>query len=144
MSIEENKAVFRRIYKEFLSQGNFDVGKELFVTDYVNHFIPPGQPQGLEGQIQFIAGVRTAFPDLQFTIEDMIAEGDKVVGRVTWRGTHRGELMGIQPTNKKVTVDGVDIIRFAGGKAVENWYIGDTLEMMQQLGAIPTPDESGD
>ena len=144
MSIEENKAVFRRIYEEFLNQGNFDVGKDLFVTNYVNHFIPPGQPQGLEGQTEFIAGFRAAFPDVQFTIEDMIAEGDKVVGRVTWRGTHQGELMGIQPTGKKVTVEGIDIIRFAGGKAVENWFSGDTLGMMQQLGAIPTPGESGE
>jgi len=144
MSTEENKAVFRRIYEEFLNQGNFDVGKDLFVTNYVNHTIPPGQPQGLEGQTQFIAAVRTAFPDLQFTIEDIIAEGDKVVGHVTWRGTHQGEFIGIEPTGKKVTAEGVDIIRFAGGKAVENWYFGDTLVLMQQLGAIPTPGESGE
>ena len=92
---------------------------------------------------QFITAFRTAFPDVQFTIEDIIAEGDKVVGRVTWRGTHQGELMGIQPTGKKVTVEGIDIIHFAGGKAVENWFSGDTLGMMQQMGAIPTPGEGG-
>ena len=138
MSTEENKAIFHRIYEEFLNQGNVDVADELFVTNYVNHTIPPGQPQGLEGQKQFIATFRTAFPDVQFTIEDMIAEGDKMVGRVTFRGTHTGELMGIHPTGKKVTVEGIDIIRFADGKAVENWYSGDTLGLMQQLGAVPT------
>jgi len=138
MSTEENKAIFHRIYEEFLNQGNSDVADELFVTNYVNHSIPPGQPQGLAGEKQFIATFRTAFPDIQFTIEDLIAEGDKVVGRVTWRGTHKGELMGIHPTGKKVTVEGIDIIRFADGKAVENWYSGDTLGLMQQLGAVPT------
>jgi predicted ester cyclase len=125
----------------FIQGGNSAVVDELFVTDYVNHSIPPGQPQGLAGQKQFIATFRTAFPDVQFTIEDMIAEGDKAVGRVTFRGTHTGELGGIQPTGKKVIVEGIDIIRFANGKAVENWYSGDMLGLMQQLGVISGPGQ---
>ena len=141
MSMQANKAIFRRIYEEFLNQGKSEVAGELFDTNHVNHLIPPGAPQGLDGEKEFIASFRTAFPDVQFTIEDMIAEGDKVVGRVTWRGTHRGEFMGVPPTGRKVTVEGIDIIRFANGKAVENWFSGDMLGMMQQLGAIPTPGD---
>jgi predicted ester cyclase len=141
MSTQANKAIFRRIYEEFLSQGKSEVAAELFDANHVNHLIPPGAPQGLEGEKQFIASFRTAFPDVQFSIEDMIAEGDKVVGRVTWRGTHRGEFMGVRPTGRRVAVEGIDIICFANGKAVENWFSGDTLGMMQQLGAIPTPGE---
>jgi predicted ester cyclase len=118
-----------------------DVADELFVTNYVNHFMPPEHPQGLEAEKQFMATFLTAFPDVQVTIEDMIAEGDKVVGRVTYRGTHKGEFSGIPLTGKTVTFGGIDIVRFADGKAVENWFSGDTLGLMQQLGAIPAPVE---
>jgi predicted ester cyclase len=80
-----------------------------------------------------------AFPDTHMTIEDLIVEGDKVVGRYTMTGTHKGAYMGIPPTNKKLTMSVIEIDRFVGGKCVESWLKADTLGMMQQLGAIPTP-----
>ena len=84
--------------------------------------------------------LRSAFPDLKATIEDTIAEGDKVVIRMTWRGTHTGgEFMGIPATGKSVSIGVIDIIRISGGKAVEHWGQMDSMLMMQQLGAIPAP-----
>jgi len=79
-----------------------------------------------------------AFPDIHLTIDDMIAEGDKVAMRITWTGTHKGEFMGIPPTNKKITIRAIFIERFAGGKIVEEWGMYDTLSLMQQLG-LPVP-----
>jgi steroid delta-isomerase-like uncharacterized protein len=80
-----------------------------------------------------------ALPDIHWTIDDMVAEGDKVAARTTWTGTHKGEIMGIPPTNKKVTVSGIVIDRFAGGKIVEDNGIFDMLDLMRQLGPVPTP-----
>jgi predicted ester cyclase len=82
---------------------------------------------------------RIAFPDLELTIEDQVAEGDEVVTRFTARGTHRGELMGIPPTGRKVVVTGISIDRLVNGKTVESWTNYDVLSMMQQLGIIPMP-----
>ena len=84
----------------------------------------------------------TAFPDLHFTVEDLIAEGDKVVARLTVRGTQQGAFMGIPPTGKHVTVTGIDINRLAGGKSVEHWLNMDTLGLLQQLGVIPAPGQA--
>lgn len=83
--------------------------------------------------------IRAAFPDLHVTVEDMVAEGDKVVARVTMSGTHKGEFMGIAPTGKQITVGIIEILRIAGGKVVEHWNVVDSLGMMQQLGAVPAP-----
>ena len=85
---------------------------------------------------------RSAFPDIQFTIEDLIAEGDKIVTRYTARGTHRGDLQGIPPTGRQVTVTGIIISRFANGKFVEGWLDFDALGMLQQLGVIPAPGQA--
>jgi predicted ester cyclase len=82
---------------------------------------------------------RDAFPDLRFTAEDIIAEGDKVAARYTMRGTHQGEFMGVAPTGNRIEVTGIDIVRFEGGKMVEHWANSDELGMMQQLGVIPAP-----
>lgn len=90
-----------------------------------------------EGFKQFIKMVRDAFPDFHDTVEDLIAENDKVVLRVTCTGTHKGEFMGVPPTGKQVTVSAIAIYRFAGGKAVEHWNVTDRLSLMQQLGVIP-------
>jgi predicted ester cyclase len=85
---------------------------------------------------------RQAFPDSYFTIEDMIAEGDKVVTRKTFHGTHEGEFMGIPPTRRRVSISLIDIVRIAGGRVVEHWSLADNLGMMQQLGVIPQPGQS--
>ena len=137
MSTEENKAVVRRFYEEVVNQKKRAVLDEVFDLNLVDHFAPPGTPGGLEGARQTLGMFLSAFPDLHFTVEDLIAEGDEVVARVTMSGTQQGAFMGIPPTGKHVTITGIDINRFVGGKSVEHWVEMDTLGMMQQLGVIP-------
>ncbi len=136
---EENKALARRYVEEVINKGNLAVIDELAAADFVEHSPFPGQAPGIEGEEQLIGMMRAAFPDLHSTIEDLIAEGDKVVLRATTRGTHKGEFMGIPPTGKQVTVTEIHIIRFVGGKGVEHWGEVDMMGMMQQLGVAPTP-----
>jgi steroid delta-isomerase-like uncharacterized protein len=141
---EENKAILRRVNDEVFSQGNLDLVDELFAPDYVLH--DPGLPGGeLRGTEHFkqrwVSMFRTAYPDLQLSVEDQIAEGDKVVARYTGRGTHQGELMGIPPTGNEVSVGGIIISRVSGGRVEEEWNSFDALGMMQQLGVIPPPGQ---
>jgi steroid delta-isomerase-like uncharacterized protein len=140
MSVEENKAIFRRIVEEGFNKGNLAIVDELVATNHVNH---TDNVHGPEEYKQFITMYRTAFPDLHMTIEDQIAEGDKVVNRWTSRGTHKGDLMGIPPTGKQTTVTGMYVARIIGGKIVEEWGNLDALGMMQQLGVVPPPGEAG-
>lgn len=139
MSTEDNKALARRSYEAF-NQRNWSVYYELAAPDGVLHNASM-TIQGLDAYKQFISMYLTAFPDAQFTIEDLIAEGDRVVVRYTFRGTHTGDLMGISPTGKQVTVTGINIVRIVNGKAVEGWQNGDTLGMLQQLGVVPAPGQ---
>jgi steroid delta-isomerase-like uncharacterized protein len=140
MSIEENKTLARRMVEEIFTRGNLNLADEFVASDFVEHEeLPPGLPGGREGVIQLTTMLRSAFPDLKATVDDVIAEGDKVVIRQTWSGTHKGEFMGIPPTGKKVSFGVIDIIRVAGGKMVEHWGQMDAMGMMQQLGAIPAP-----
>jgi steroid delta-isomerase-like uncharacterized protein len=140
MSAEDNKSLVRRVYEEIINKGNLNLADEAFASDYV--YRSPGSPElrGPEGFKQLVTMYRNAFPDLHLDLDNLIAEGDTVVSRWTGRGTHNGELMGIPPTGKQVTVTGVVISRFAGGKAVEDWELIDSLGMLQQLGAIPAPE----
>jgi len=137
--LEENKAIGRRAFEEVWSQGKLDVIDEILTADFVGHIAGSPGIQGPESYKQFATMYRTAFPDLKFTVEDQIAEGDKVVNRWTFTGTHKGELMGIPPTGIQVT--GIDIYRIAGGKILEAWVNGDALGMWQQLGAVPKPGQ---
>ncbi len=143
MSAEENKAIARCVFEEAWNQGNLDPVDEIHSTDFVLH--DPSMPEdicGPEGFKQFITMYRIAFPDIHFTIEDQIAEGDKVVTRWTGTGTHRGELMGIAPTGVRGQgVMGITIDQIAGGKIVESWNAWDTLGMLQQLGVVPAIEE---
>lgn len=135
---DANKALVRRAFVEIFNKGNLAVAEELFAASYVAH--DPANPSTVRGPDfvkQDATIYRTAFPDLQITIEEQIAEGDRVVTRWTARGTHRGELMGIAPTGKQMAITGISISRIAGGKGVEGWDNWDTLGMMQQLGVIP-------
>jgi len=136
---EENKAIARRFFKEVWNEGNLSAIDELAAANYEDHNQPPGMPSGIEGVKQTIAMYQTAFPDTRMTVEDEFAQGDRVVIRWTARGTHTGELMGIPPTGKQVTVTGIDVYRVAGGKLVERWGEFDQMGMMQQLGVVPTP-----
>jgi steroid delta-isomerase-like uncharacterized protein len=141
MSIEDNKALFRR-WCEVISRNRLDRVEEIIAPDEVDHALPPGTPAGLEGVKQVFRLLHTAFPDLQIQIDDLIAEGDQVVGRVTARGTHRGEFMGIAPTGKPVSFNAIDVVRIAGGKIVERWSQADNLGLLQQLGAVPAAGQA--
>jgi steroid delta-isomerase-like uncharacterized protein len=139
MSSEHNKAIARRLYDQVWSQGNMTVADEIFTADVIDHASPPGSPSGLAGVKQVFGMYRGAFPDLVVTAEDLIADGDKVVARWTSRGTHRGDLMGMSPTGKQVSITGIDILRFEGDKIAEHWANFDMLGMLQQLGVAPGP-----
>lgn len=144
MSTKKNKALYRYFIDEVVNKGNLAVLDEYGAIDMVDHNQPgPDIAPGLEGVKQVFTMFRTAFPNLNFTVEDQIAEGDKVVSRVTVRGTHKGEFMGIAPTGKQVTVELIDIHHITGGKVVERWGIVDMLGMMQQLGVVPPPGQGG-
>lgn len=137
---EQNKVVMRRIYEEFWNQGNFAALDELVSPDYVLHFeTPPGFPDGREGMQRTIESFRAGFPNIHVQIEDQLAEGDKVLTRITIRGTHQGPFMNIPPTNKDVTFTAMVLTRFENGRNIEGRGEIDRLGLMQQLGAIPTP-----
>lgn len=139
MSAEQNKTLVRRFVDEVQSRGNIDAIDELCAPEFVNHSAPPGVPSNCEGTKQVTAVFRRAFPDSYFTIEDMIAEGDKVATRKTFHGTHQGEFMGIPPTGQQVSIGLIDIVRIMDGRVVEHWAMGDNLGMMHQLGVVPQP-----
>ena len=140
MSAEENKAVVRREFEEMFNQGgNLDAAEEIYAPDYVGHEPAFGDSHGVEGAKQFAADFRQAFPDLHTTIEEMVAEGEKIVTRFSTRGTHQGEIMGAAPTGKLVTHTGHQTDRFEGGKIVESWTNWDALGLLQEIGAIPSP-----
>lgn len=144
MSTEQNKALIRHIVEEIFNQGNMSRADEFLATNFVEHEeLPPGISRDREGVKQLTTMLRSAFPDFKATIDDIVAEGDKVVIRQTWSGTHKGEFMGVPPTGKSVSFGVIDIVRIAGGKCVEHWGQMDSMGMMQQLGAIPTPGQSG-
>ena len=138
MSTEQNKALFRQMVEEVFNRGNMSGVDEFLAPDFVEREeLPPGLPRDREGVKQLTTMLRSAFPDFKATIDDIIAEGDKVVVRQTWSGTQKGEFMGIPPTGKSVSFGVIDIIRIAGGKCVEHWGIMDSMAMMQQLGVVP-------
>jgi steroid delta-isomerase-like uncharacterized protein len=143
MSTEENKAIVRRFYEEVWGKRNLAVADELLDAKVVLH--TPRQTEAnivdREGYKQIVTYVYTAFPDLQATVEEMIAEGDKVVVRWAWQGTHQGEWQGIAPTGKPIRNEGITIFRLTNGRIVDDRFQGNGLGLMQQLGAIPAPGE---
>jgi steroid delta-isomerase-like uncharacterized protein len=137
---EENKQISRRFLEVFQS-GDLDAIDELVAENAVDHDpYNPHADEGSGGAKKTIQMYREAFPDLEFTIEDQLAEGDKVATRWTATGTHQGEVMGIAPTGNRSTVTGIVIDRIEDGKIVESWNSWDTLGMLQQIGAIPEPE----
>ena len=140
MSVEENKIIARRVFEEAWNQRDLDAVDEICATDFVRHDPASSNlsgPIGPEGYKQVITFYTTAFPDHHFVVEDMIAEGDRVVTRWTATGTHQGDLAGIPPTGVKGIVTGITIARFGEGKIVEERSNWDALGLMQQLGVIP-------
>ena len=134
---EESKAIVHRYVDEVINQDNMAVIDEIFDTAYVNH-TPAGDMYGPEGMKAFVTRVRTNLPDLEAIVEDIIVEGDKVVVRLTLRGTYTGEVMGIVSHGKRVTVPEIQIYCIANGRIAERWYVADRLGLWQQLGAIPS------
>ena len=144
MSTEQNKVLVRQMVEEIFNRGNMSQADEFLAPDFVEREeLPPGIPRDREGVKQLATMLRSAFPDFKATIDDIVAEGDKVVIRQTWSGTHKGEFMGIPPTGKSVSFGVIDILRIAGGKFAEHWGQMDSMGLMQQLGAIPAPGEGG-
>ena len=141
MSTEENKALVRRFVEEFWSEGNMSAADELMAPDAEIH-MPTGEVVDIDGLKSFAATFRESFPDWHSTVEELIAEGDKVAERWTGRGTHRGELQGIPPTSKRVEVPGSVFYRIVGGKIVEFRGQLDMMSLMQQLGVIPSPQQA--
>ena len=140
MSMEENKAKFHRTYEEMFNKGNLAIADDLIAPDFLNHEVPPGRnnrgPESMRGVVTML---RAAFPDLYFTVEELVAEGDTIMGRVTMHGTHQGLFEGMPPTGRSFQQDQMHLVRFRDGKAIEHLSVRDDLGMMRQLGVIPSP-----
>ena len=135
---EEIKALVRRQEEDLFSGGSLELADEIYAPDYVGH--DPSNPEevrGLQAAKQAAADYRRAFPDLRVTVEDLIAEGDKVAARLRVRGTHLGDLNGIAPTGRRVDFTGIVMSRVEGGRIAEDWANFDDLGMMRQLGVTP-------
>lgn len=140
---EQNKVVERRLIEEVWNQGHFAVVDELIAGDYIGHSTTPeDETHGPAGYKQFFAALRQALPDIHFTIEDQVAEGDRVVTRWTASGTHRGEFRGIPPTGRHGAITGTTIDRIANGKVVECWTNADDLGLMRLLGVVPALEQT--
>ena len=138
MLTENNKVLVRGYIEEVFNKKNLATLGELISPNHIDHSAAAaGSPAGPEGSRQLIGMMLTAFPDLHVMVEDMIAEGDKVVFRMTMRGTQQGAFGSIPPTGKQVAVSTIDIVRIEGGKIAEEWGIDDMLGMLQQLGLVP-------
>jgi predicted ester cyclase len=140
MSTEHNMALVRRYFEEVFSKGDFAAADEILDANHANHFAgnPPGLPSGAEGYEHLLAMYRDAFPDLHATIEDQVAQGDKVVTRTTSTGANKGFLFEMYPLGKSFVVTGITIDRIAGGKIVESWGNLDQLGLLQQIGLLVT------
>jgi len=142
MSSETNKAIVRRFVEQVWNERRLDLVEEFFPEDYVGHSAGAPLSHGLEEVKGFIATVLNAYPDFTINIDDMIAEGDKVVTRWRSRGTHQGEPLGIPPTGKLITQEGMAVYRMVDARIAEDWFFPDTMGLMQQLGVIPVPGEA--
>jgi predicted ester cyclase len=136
------KEIVRRFVDEYQTGCSESAFEELLDTNVIDHNVPPGVAAGAQGVHQQFDGFRAAFPDFRATILDQIAEGDKVVTRKVFTGTHLGPLQGIAPTGRKVEIHVIDIVRVANDKIVEHWNCVDRLGLLAQLGALPQPAEA--
>jgi steroid delta-isomerase-like uncharacterized protein len=138
MSSEANKAIVVQLYEEVFNKGDLDLADKLVAPNAVTHDpqLSPFAPGGAPGLKAVVTMLRAAFPDDHHMIEDLIAEGDKVVARLTHSGTHQGTFLGLPPTGKHISTPSIHIFRFADGQLVEHWASRDDLGLLQQLGAI--------
>jgi steroid delta-isomerase-like uncharacterized protein len=127
----------RRFFAEIVNEGRLEVLHELLAEDFVEHETVPGAPEGREAVSWFVTQFRSAVPDLRAELEDPIVQGDKLVARSTWSGTHEGDLFGMPATGKRFRMNVIDIVRFDGDRVVEHWGVGDLAGMMEQVGLAP-------
>ena len=139
MSAQDNKEIYRHVLNELYNRANLEVIDEHLSPDFVYHVSMPGISPDRAGAKQFVRGITSAFSDIRYTVEDLVAEGDKVVARWSSRGVHTGELMGVPATGKEVTTTGISMARIVDGKIKEVWSEFDALGMLQQLGAMEAP-----
>jgi steroid delta-isomerase-like uncharacterized protein len=131
-----SKALIRQLFEDVLNAGRLDLLDSLIAGSYAEHNPAPGQAPGAEGVRAKIQGLRAAFPDLHFTLEELVGEGATVAARYHWEGTHRGSFLGIAPTGRRLLVRGMDFYRFEGGRIVEHWDNVDEFGMLTQLGDL--------
>ncbi|MBI1807255.1 MAG: ester cyclase [Ignavibacteria bacterium] len=140
MSVEANKLVVRRYFGELLNNGNLQVATKIFNRNFIYHDTGASEAiTGIENFKLFVSQFRTAFPDVHFTPEEEIAESDRVMGRFSFQGTHKGLFKGIQPTGKEIRLNGVKIFHCKDGKIKDIWVYLDMFNLMHQLGALPPP-----
>jgi steroid delta-isomerase-like uncharacterized protein len=138
MSLSENKALARRVLDEVWSRGRLELADDLLAPDFVGRPGGLGEPfTGPEAAKEFIGRLREGFPDITFSLDDMVAEGDLVATRWTATGTHEGEFMGVEPTERRTTIEGMTFFRFDDGTIVEGWTQPDALGLMRGIGAVP-------
>jgi steroid delta-isomerase-like uncharacterized protein len=142
MSAQNNREIVRNFIEEFQGRRNLDAIEEYLHPDFINHTAPPGTSQARDGVRWFFNAFYTAFPDFHAVIHDQIVDGEKVVTRKTFHGTHRGEFFGTPPTGREMNVQVIDILQVADGKIIGHWGEFDQLGLMQQLGVIPAPEAS--
>ena len=136
---DANKEVIQAFLEDVINEGRLERANDLVKEDFVELDPLPGQAQGREGLKAVIYGLRSAFPDMHWVVKEMVAEGEKVVTRFVWTGTHRGDFLGIPGTGRSVEVNGVVIDRLEDGKMADSRILMDTMGLMQQLGVIPAP-----
>lgn len=140
MSTETNKAIIVRMAQQVWNEGRIDLVEEFFAEDYVQVVVGQPPETGYELVRQAVALARDAYPDFQLSIDEQVAEGDRIAAHWTMTGTHEGEYYGIPPTGKQVKHSGATFYRLSNGRIAEVWFLADTMALMQQLGAIPTPE----
>lgn len=142
MSIARNKELARRLFVDDISRGDEAVADAIIHPDFFDHTNPPGMQHGLDGHKSIVRLFRAVFPDLEWRIDDLIAEGDRVVARTTMRGTQHGAFFAIPPTGRSVEMGGVHVMRIADDRIIEHWGSNDDLGLMRQLGALPSPQDA--
>ena len=138
MAAEDNAAVARAWAQATWIQHDLEAAVRYLAPDWVGHYAGIGEARGLEGFKRIAGAYLRAFPDMRITVHDALADGDKVVRRVSFSGTHQGSFLGIAPTGRPIQVDGTVILRIAGGKIAEEWVTENLLGLLQQLGVVPS------
>jgi steroid delta-isomerase-like uncharacterized protein len=133
----DNKAVYRRFVDELFNRDNLDIIDELVAPDVISHSGLPGQAPGAAGFKDAMKLFRKAFPDLRAALEDVVAEGDRVAGRLKVTGTHQGDFIGLPPTGNPIAYEEMTFVRMAGGRIAEHWSCADAVSLLQAVGALP-------